>query len=248
MFLSVIIPAFNEEENFKRGCLNQVGRYLRKQPFFWELILVDDGSTDKTAELLKNYSEQQPGCRYLRSLHQGKFGAIKKGIFIAKGKIVLFTDFDQSVDINHLSKALLAFEKKVDLVIGDRMLSGARKISESFFNELRSTVFSKLTKLLMNWEIKDTQCGFKAFRRPIARQLFNELQVHRFKEIKEPFMGAADVELLFLARKRGFKIVSIPVSWKRIKSNRLTLKEPFLMLTAVFKIKLFSLLGYYNKR
>ena len=245
IFLSIVIPAFNEAENFKKGCLDQVVEYLGKQKYTWEVILVDDGSTDKTSILLPTFAKEKRGFRYFKISHSGKLGAVKAGMMAAKGEYVLFTDFDQSTSIKEVEKVLKEFKKGAEVVIASRYEKGAERRNDSLPSWLRSVVFNWLVRLVLGLRIKDSQCGFKAFKTPVAQELFGSLCAHQVKKIKKPFMGAFDLELLFIAQKRGLKIVSIPVIWYRVESDKLRLGEPLQMLWALFKIRFYDLLGHY---
>lgn len=240
--LSVIIPAYNEAENFKRGVLEEVNKFLKKQKYLWEVVLVNDGSTDATFKLLKTFSTKNPGFRVLDIPHGGKVAAVSAGIKDAKGEIVLFTDFDQSTPISEVEKVLREFKRGVDVVVGERP---SKDVNRSFFQMIRSKAFNLAVQAVALPGIKDTQCGFKAFKNEIGKKLFNELKVtHRTQ--KGGYMGAFDVEILFLARKYGYKIISIPVSWKYFKSGRLSSLEPLKMLRDVFSVWLFGLSGQYQ--
>lgn len=255
-YLSVVIPAYNEEENFRRGALNKVARFLVNKKFSWEVVLVDDGSKDKTYSLLQKFSKKHKGFRAISIPHGGKVKAVTAGVFAAKGEIVLFTDFDQSTPIDAVDKFLPEFKKGTDIAIADRYGKGAKRLNDSFDSLLRSKVFNWAVQVFILKGINDTQCGFKAFKTEIARKLFGSLQVYKTSETQKPFisgawkgkafMGAFDVELLFLARKSGFKIVSVPVIWRREVSKRLTVSEPIRMFFDVVKMRWLDLLGRYG--
>jgi len=245
-YLSVVIPAYNEAENFKKGYLEEAAQYLKKQKFSWEAVLVDDGSSDQTPKLLKDFAKKNKGFRFLGIPHGGKLAAVSAGIHSARGEIVLFTDFDQSTPLNEVEKMFPHFKKGADIVIANRYGKDAKRVNDSLISLIRSLVFSWLARLIVVRGIRDTQCGFKAFKRPIAQELFQNLKVHKIEKIQKPFMGAFDVELLFLAQKRGYKIASIPVLWRRVASDKLSLSEPLQMLIAIIKIRFFDILGHYQ--
>lgn len=249
IFLSVVIPAFNEVENFKRGCLVWVAEYLKKQKYLWEVILVDDGSTDATPRLLKDFVKKNKGFKYIRVPHGGKFTAVKTGITETKGKYVVFSDFDQSVPLFEFEKMLPEFKKGADLVIASRYQLNSKISGGSLFNHVKSKLWNNLTKLIMGREFKDTSCGFKAFKNSVARQLIDKLQVHKVKQISEkiPFMGCFDLEMLFIAKKRGLRIAFIPVDYHFVKSERFTFRETLIILGVLFKIWLSDLLGRYDQ-
>lgn len=246
IFLSVIIPAYNEAESFKKGYLEEVAVFLNKKKFSWEVILVDDGSRDRTYRLLQAFCKLNKGFKAIKIPHGGKAAAVSAGVFKARGEIVLFADFDQSTPISSVEEFLKEFKRGADVVIADRYSKGARRTNDSFVSLLRSKVFNFLVRFLILRNIGDTQCGFKAFRGEIARSLFKDLKVHKKVVSSKPFMGSFDVELLFLAEKEGLKIVSIPVVWRRVPSNRLTVMEPIKMAFDVLKIRVLDLMGKYS--
>ncbi len=231
--LSIVIPAYNEAENFKRGVLKTIDNYLKSQKFEWEVILVNDGSTDETLKLLQTFSKLHKSFKVLDIAHGGKAKAIKEGILKADGKIVLFSDFDQSTPIEEIEKVLPAFEENVDVVIGKRN----SPIGWSFFQNLRSKIFNLLVQILVLPGIPDSQCGFKAFKQEVGKKLFNSLKITSRNETSS-FMGAFDVELLYLARLFKFKIKSVPVSWRAYKSSKLSFCEPFIMLKDIIRVSL----------
>ncbi len=248
VYLSVVIPAYNEEENFNNGALSKVAKFLETKRFFWEVILVDDGSKDKTYNLLQKFSKAHKMFRVIKIPHGGKVKAVTAGVFQARGEIVLFTDFDQSTPIESVDKFLVEFKKGADVVIADRYGKGAKRLNDSFDSLLRSKIFNWAVQFFIMKGISDTQCGFKAFKRDVAKKLFGSLQVYKATEEKDKaFMGAFDVELLFLARKYGFKIVSVPVMWRREVSKRLTVSEPIRMFFDVLKMRWRDLFGRYDK-
>ncbi len=234
MKLSVIIPAYNEEQNFKRGVLDKVWDFLSRQKISWEVILVDDGSTDKTLKLLQVFAENKKGFKVLDISHGGKVMAITAGVKEANGEVILFSDFDQSTPITEIKKVMEEFNQGADIVIAKR---AGKKEGWSTLQALRSKTFNLMTQLLILPGISDTQCGFKAFKNSIAKDLFNKLVITKKNE-EGRYMGAFDVELLYLAKKMGLKIVSIPVSWKYYKSGKFSVLEPLKMLIDLLKLRL----------
>ena len=174
LYLSVIIPCFNEETNIRLGSLDKVTRYLERQKFSWEVIIVDDGSTDQSPKLLDAFSRANVGFTILHNTHRGKAGTVIAGMLKAKGDIVLFSDLDQATPIVELEKLLLYFDKGYDVVIGSRNRDrqGAplsRVIMARGFMMIRSIVLGLRG-------ITDTQCGFKAFRREVSTKIFKNSQ------------------------------------------------------------------------
>lgn len=247
-FLSVVIPCFNEEKNLKRGVLDEVENFLRNQKYQSEVIISDDGSTDGSIKFIKEYIRRHPRFKLLENRHAGKPFAVRAGVEKAKGRIVLFTDMDQSTPISEFDKLLPFFEKGFEVVIGSR---GQSREGFSFLRVLASRVFRLIRQQLLLKNIVDTQCGFKAFKNEVAKDLFSRLLI--FKEARETKgwrVGAFDVELLFIAQKKGYKIAEVVVAWcdKDIAQGkqRKFFKESKEMLKEILRVKLNDLRGKYG--
>jgi len=220
-FLSVIIPAFNETENLRKRHLEEVYAYLKGQPYAFELLFVNDGSTDNTQEQLTKFAENKPEVHVLLEPHRGKAGTVQVGMMAATGKYRLFTDFDQSTPIAEIEKMLPFFQKGYDVVIGSREVEGSLRDKEPWYRHLMGKGFNMMVQLFAVRGIHDTQCGFKAFTEEATIDLFPRL-VATTEPKKDAFTGAFDVELLFLARKRKFKSAEVPVQWKHVKTMRVS--------------------------
>lgn len=231
--LSVVIPVYNESRNFKIGVLDNLVRFLRSQKYNFEVIFVNDGSTDESLRLLKSFVKKHTGFRVLNIPHGGKVVAVTAGINEAKGEVVVFSDFDQSTPISEIAKFLSKFEEGADVVIGERV----KKSGWSFFQNLRSKTFNLLTQMIVLPGIKDTQCGFKAFKNHVAKDLFGNLKA-TMHTAKDGYKGAFDVELLYIARKKGYKIACVPVRWNYVESSRLSPFEPLKMLRDIITLRL----------
>jgi len=247
-YLSLIIPCYNEEANLKRGVLQDVANYLKKQNYSFEVIISDDGSQDQSRVLIKKFIKNNPRFKLIENPHQGKSFTIRAGIKKAKGEIVVFADMDQSTPINQIEKILPYFKKGFDVVIGSR---GEKRLGFSWFRQLASNIFRFIRKAIILGEIDDTQCGFKAFKNKVAQDLFSRLLIFKkSKKVKGWRVGAFDVELLFIAQKRGYKIAEVPVKWQDKDvaqgKQRQFLKESYLMLKEIFRVKLNDLKGAYN--
>lgn len=242
--LSVVIPAYNEKENFENGCLAQVRDYLKKQSYSWEVVLVDDGSTDETNKLLSDFCRKNSGFRLIKIAHGGKAAAVTAGVLQAVGEIVLFTDFDQSTPINQTAKFLEAHQKGADVVIGNR----DKTKQDTLVRKIRSWAFVTLVQIVALPGIRDTQCGFKSFTKKAAKKIFTSLVVSKPGEkITGGYMGAFDVEILFLARKFGYKIDQVSVVWIKYVSTRLNIwREPLKMVLDTLKVRIYDILGKYR--
>lgn len=249
--LSVVIPCYNEEKNLERGVLDQVDRFLRKQSYASEVIVSDDGSTDGSAAFVKKYLKKHPRFRLLENKHGGKAFAVRSGVRKARGELLLFTDMDQSTPLDQLNKLLPFFDQGYDVVIGSR---GQGRKGFSPVRVTASAVFRIFRQILLLPNIVDTQCGFKVFKTKVVRDLFSRLMIFKnLTEIKGWRVSAFDVELLFIAQKRGYRTAEVPVNWKErdaaieVKKKRQKfIKESRDMLKEILRVKLNDFKGLYD--
>lgn len=245
--LSVIIPAYNELSNFSAGKLEQVAAYLQTKHLSWEVIIVDDGSTDMSPSKIKAFIQAQSNWRFLINQHQGKAMTIKAGVAAAKGKYLLLTDFDQATPIGEVEKLLPFIDKDYQIVIGSREVKGALRQQEPWYRHLMGKVFNGLVQLVAIRGIHDTQCGFKIFETLVARDLFSRLIVYRPHPEKHAFTGAFDVELLYLAYKQKLRIAEVPVHWSHEPTTRVNpVRDSIRMFIDVLKIRWVDLSGKYR--
>lgn len=245
--LSVIIPAYNEEPNFQKGTIDQVPKYLEKQDYSYEIIIVDDGSDDSTAKLADALAKKHKNVRVIKNPHQGKAETVKTGVQKAGGDLVLFTDFDQATPISEIEK-LLPFFPEYDIVIGSRQLPGAKREKEPFYRHFMGLVFNRIVQVIAVRGIWDTQAGFKCFKGSVAKELFAKLKVYgRSQLVKGALVTAFDVELLFLAIKSGYKIKEVPIIWHHVATSRVNpLKDSLRMFRDVVKVRLNDIRGVYR--
>ncbi len=246
--VSVVIPCYNEEENLKRGVLDQVEKYLRKQDYSSEVIVSDDESTDGSLKFLEKFVKYNSRFKLLKNKHGGKPFALRSGYRKSRGEIILFTDMDQSTPVNQLAKLLPFFGKKYDLVFGSR---GLTRKKFPFYRKIASIVFRYVRQLFLLREITDTQCGFKAFKREALRKIFSKMTIYRKeKRAKGWRVTAYDVELLFVAKKLGLKIKEVPVQWEdqdiTLGKKRNFLKESKEMFFEVLRVKINDWRGEYD--
>jgi len=249
--LSVIIPCYNEEKNLERGVLEEVGKFLKTKDFSWEVIISDDGSTDQSRQLIKEKIKNLPGFSLLKNKHGGKPAALLSGLKRAKGEIVLFTDMDQSTPIYELDKLLPYFKKGYSVVIGSR---GLVRKDFPFYRKIGSALFRFFRQMFLLREIGDTQCGFKAFKTEVVREVFSKLSFFKQKEKPSGWrVTSYDVELLFMLSKKGLKIAEVPVSWQdrdvsvgKASGPGKYLKESKEMFFEVLRVKLNDAKGAYD--
>jgi glycosyltransferase involved in cell wall biosynthesis len=245
MFLSVIIPAFNEEETIKKGVLKEVQDYLTEQNYSWEVLLVDDASTDKTLNLMQQFAKKNPNFKVLAESHRGKGGTIMAGTREAVGEIILFCDMDQATPLSELAKFLPKFEEGFEIVIASR--SGRE--GAPLVRKMMAYGFVVLRTLILRLPFKDTQCGFKAFKKEVAEKIFARLEV--FNQ-KKAVAGAAvtagfDLEVLYLARKMGLKVAEVPVIWRHKETERINpLRDSWEGFKDLLRVRFNSLSGKYR--
>jgi dolichyl-phosphate beta-glucosyltransferase len=247
LFLSIVIPSYNEMANLQKGVLDKVEHFLEKQKFEYEAIIVDDGSTDGSVEFAERFIKDNPKFKLLKNPHTGKAGAVTAGMLSAQGEYVLFTDMDQATPIEEISK-LLPFVDKFDIVIGSR--SSQRK-GAPWTRILMAKGMIILRTILVGLSgIEDTQCGFKVFKNSVAKKLFTKLSDlhHGFKKISGSSVKAGfDVELLLLAQKMGYKIKEVPVEWLYVESRRVSpVKDSLEAVEDLVRIRLNDISGKYK--
>lgn len=245
-FLSVVIPAYNEEMNIRLGALDRVSRYLEHVAYSWEVIVVDDGSTDATRRLLGEFRSNK-GFTVIENPHQGKAATVITGMLAARGAIILFTDLDQAAPIREVEKLLPWFEKGYEVVIGSR---SDRREGAPMLRLLMARGFMILRTIMLGLGgIRDTQCGFKAFRRDIAHDIFGRLKLYGTGHRVSGSMVTAgfDIEVLFLARKLGYRIQEVPIEWHYVETRRVNpLKDSWQALLDILKIRLNAWRGWYG--
>ena len=232
-FLSVVIPTFNEEARIA-GTLDSVIEYLVSRDYQWEVVVADDGSTDRTAQLVGRVIVEHSNVRVLRLPHRGKGWAVKNGMLAAEGEFRLLCDADLSVLIELVERLLPLFDATSggagsDIVLGSREASGAARIGEPSRRHLMGRVFNRIVSLLAVPGLTDTQCGFKCFRGETAQDLFPRLTLDGF---------AFDVELLHLARKLGLPYSEVGVDWYyRSQSKVRPIQDSLVMALDLIKIR-----------
>ena len=202
-FLSIIIPAHNEENRLP-GTLEQVFDFLKKQSFSSEVIVVENGSSDRTYEIAQTFANQNKALHVIRNDQRGKGRAIRRGVREAAGNYLFFCDADLSMPIEEISKFLPPQLPHVDIAIASREAPGAVRYHEPYYRHLTGRVFNTLIRLLVLPGLQDTQCGFKCIRAEVARDIFPYQTLTGW---------AFDVELLYIARRHGYQLVEIPIDW-----------------------------------
>ncbi len=248
-YLTVLIPCYNERENLLRGVLDEVHAYLSGQPYSYEVLISDDGSSDDSREIVRQQIADKPGFRLQENPHGGKPSALWLGLQSAQGQIILFTDMDQSTPIREIAKLLPYFEQGYEVAIGSR---GLERQDFPWYRRLGSRVFRLVRQALLLPRISDTQCGFKAMRTEVAREVFPMLEPIRSPvQVKGWRVTAFDVELLYLLERAGHRIAEEAVAWANrdvaTGKGKSYLRESQEMLAQVLRVRLNAWRGLYNK-
>lgn len=244
-FLSVVIPAYNEEKNLEKRVLEGIYKYLSKQNYSWEVLIVDDGSSDRTAKLAEDFADKHKGFRVLAEPHRGKGGTVIVGMLAAKGDYILFSDMDQATPIDQLGKVLPSFKEGYDIVIGSRKgREGAPLI-----RKIMAYGFSLLRLLVLRLPYKDTQCGFKAFNREAARKIFSKMKIfsERVRASGSSVSAGFDLEILYLARKLKLRVREVPVTWHHQEGTKVNpIKDSWEGLRDLLRVRINAFLGLYR--
>lgn len=247
IYLSVVIPAYNEETNIRLGVLDKVARYLESQSYQWEVIIVNDGSTDRTEQLIEDFTLHNKRFRFINNPHQGKAATVITGMLAAVGEIVLFTDLDQATPIAEIEKLIPQFSQGYDVVIGSR--KGKRE-GAPILRRIMARGFMLLRTILLGLRgISDTQCGFKAFKNTVAKDIFKRLQLYGTRKTVSGAMVTAgfDIEVLYLVKKLGYKLKEIYVEWHYVETRRVNpIKDSLQGLSDILHIRLNALRGVYD--
>ncbi len=230
MKLSIIIPAYNEEKRLPKT-LEEIDKYLSGQNYDYEILVVNDGSKDKTVEIVENLKSKIANLRLIDNKeNRGKGYVVRQGMLEAKGEYRLFADADNSTPIEQIEKFWAYFEQGYNIVIGSRDIKGAvLDPPQGFFRRFVGEGFKLLRKIIVGlWEIEDTQCGFKFFTKKAAEDIFPKCQIDRF---------AFDPEILLVGKKLGYKIKEIPIYWKNDPQSKVKLKSMIKMAVDLLKIK-----------
>jgi glycosyltransferase involved in cell wall biosynthesis len=245
---SIVIPTYNESDKISSTIVQILG-FMREFSNSFELIISDDGSIDSTVSVIENLQEGNPELILLKNSHKGKGPAVWSGFAKARGELIYMADADLSAPISELKKlSVWAKENDYDIVIASREGVGAERVSEPFHRHLMGRVFNFLVRTVALPGIQDTQCGFKLFKRECAKDIFSRMdRLRDAKELKKAYLGAWDVEVLLIARKLGYKIKSVPVTWVYVKTTRLSpVADSIKMFFEVLSIKIRFLRGKYK--
>jgi glycosyltransferase involved in cell wall biosynthesis len=238
---SIVIPAFNEAARI-RTALDRVLHCVHSRGWNAEILVVDDGSTDETAAIVKDLGKSHPEVRLLEhGGNRGKGFSVRHGVLSAAGDVILFTDADLSAPIEEAEFLFTAIDDGADIAIGSRWLDRERQtVRQPLFRRFFGRCFNQVTRRIMGLPFADTQCGFKAFRRSAARTIFQLQRIERW---------GFDPELLYIGSKRGFSIREVAISWAHDDRSRLSyFKDGLRMLEEIVRIRWNALVGVYNRK
>ncbi len=239
-YLTIVVPAYNEALRLG-STLEKVRQYVDSRPFPCELIIVDDGSSDETPDLLEDWQGRHPGVNVLRNEpNRGKGFSVRRGVLEARGEFVLFTDADLSAPIEETNKLLAALESSgADAAVGSRALKRRLiGIHQPWYRELAGRCFNLVVRIFTGLELRDTQCGLKLFRRTSTRRAFELQHVNGF---------GFDPELLFLVERFGGKIVEVPVRWNDNPATKVRfLRDASRMFLDLIALRWRALTGKYD--
>jgi len=235
--LSLIIPAYNEGARLP-VTIPQIVDYLQQQEFTSEVIIVDNNSSDETAQISKDFAAQFPFIRVLSESMQGKGAAVRTGMMAATGEYLFMADADLSMPISELEKFLPPVLENYDVAIASREVPGSVRYNEPIYRHLMGRVFNLIVKIIAVPGYQDTQCGFKSFRRTVALDILQGQTIDGW---------AFDVELLFIARRLGYEILEVPIDWYYRANSRISpFRDAIEMVREVARIRLNGWKGNYD--
>lgn len=239
IYLSIVIPAYNEEPNLS-FTLQDIAGYLKTKDFSYEIIVVDDGSSDKTAEIASGLGHNFNSFTLLENLtNRGKGYTVKRGVLAAKGKIILFMDADNSTRIDQLEKLMPALKEGNDVVIASRRVPGAEiETLQPLYRIILGNIYILLSRLILGTTVQDYNCGFKLYTKDAAKLLF-------FRLTRDGW--SFDSELIFLISKFNLKIKEVPVRWKDKRTSKVKpLPDGINSFLSLIRIKLQAIKGTYD--
>jgi len=240
--LSIVIPAFNEEGRLPRT-LDSIFSYVQSRRYRTEIIVVDDGSSDRTSEIVNSCRKEHSEIRLVSNAgNRGKGFSVRHGIREALGEITLFTDADLSTPIEEADKLLAAIQEQgFDAAIGSRAMDRSLiQVHQSAVREMAGIFFNRMVQWILGIEFSDTQCGFKAFRRERSRIIFEQQRIESF---------GFDPEILFLAKRNGLRVAEIPVRWSHDAASKVNVvADGMRMFLELILIRWNAIRGYYPRR
>ena len=238
-FLSIVIPAYNEEVRLPES-LRAITEFVARKDYPVEVLIVDNNSTDRTAAIIAEFAAEFPYMRGLSERTQGKGAAVRTGMLAARGAYRFICDADLSMPIEEVDKFLPPQLDDFDIAIASREIAGAVRYDEPWYRHLMGRVFNLIVRLFAVPGLQDTQCGFKMFRAEVAEDLFPLQTMNGW---------SFDVEILYAARQRGWRIVEVPIHWYYKANTRISpLRDSLDMFVEVLKIRRNGRRGLYARK
>lgn len=236
--LSVVVPAFNEVHRLPRT-LDELARYRAKFDRDFEILVCDDGSSDGTADLVEARAQTMPGLRLVRLPHRGKGSAVRGGMLGATLPYVMLCDADLSMPVEEIDLFVRVLDSGFQVAVGSRELTDSKRYDEPVRRHIMGRVFNFFVRMLVVGGMHDTQCGFKGFQRDVARDLFSRQQLDGF---------SFDAEVLFLARRRNYRMKEVPINWYFNDDSRVrAVTDTFTMTLDLLRIRYLDLRGAYRR-
>jgi dolichyl-phosphate beta-glucosyltransferase len=235
--LSIIIPAHNEENRLPRT-LEQVSAFLAQQSYEAEVLVVENGSSDRTPEVAEAFASKHKNMRVIRIAERGKGLAVRHGMLAAQGQYRFMCDADLSMPIGEVNKFLPPALQAFDIAIGSREVKGARRYDEPFHRHFGGRFVNLIIRFFILPQLQDTQCGFKCFRAEVAEDLFRRQTLDGW---------SFDIELMFIAYRRGYRVMEIPINWYyRTESKVSAVRDAMRMIGDIFRIRANARRGLYD--
>lgn len=237
-FLSIIIPAHNEETRLPQT-LEQALAFLKMQAYDFEILVVENGSSDRTFEIAAGFARAHPNLRVIREELPGKGRAVRRGMLEAHGQYRFMCDADLSMSIEQVNRFIPPALENVDIAIGSREARGAVRVDEPAYRHIGGRVINFAIRLLILPGLQDTQCGFKCFTAPAAEQVFSRQSLTGW---------SFDIEMLFIARRRGLAIREVPIRWRFDPETKLSaVQDALRMVRDIFQIHRNARQGIYDR-
>jgi dolichyl-phosphate beta-glucosyltransferase len=235
--ISIIIPAYNEENRLPRA-LEQIFTFLEKQTFAFEVVVVENGSVDRTLEIANEFAKNKPNLLVIHEDAKGKGIAVKRGVLAAHGEYRFICDTDLSMPIEEITKFYPPKLDDFDIAIGSREAQGSIRYDEPSYRHVGGRLVNLLIRMLILPGFQDTQCGFKCFRAESTKILFEQQTL---------FGWSFDIELLYLARKKNLRIKEVPINWYFDADSKVNaIRDALRMISDIFQIHLNSMRGRYD--
>lgn len=235
-FFSIVIPAHNEQNRLP-GTLEQIFHFLEKQSFSSEVIVVENGSTDRTHEVAEEFTIRHPGLLVIQS-EKGKGAAVQRGMLTARGEYRFMCDADLSMPVEEIVKFIPPGLQNFDIAIASREAKGSARYNEPSYRHWGGRGINFLIQTLILPGLNDTQCGFKCFRARVAEDIFKRQTLHGW---------SFDIELLYIARRHGYRIVEIPIHWYHFSDSKVSaLRDAVRMISDIFRIHANARRGLYG--